>query len=608
MSETLLLLLIPALPLASAIILLATRLNRLAVSCLALSSIGLAALAVLIIQLNTASDFSPIQESWGTWLEVDSVTLNFAFYLDGLSLMMISIICGVGWLIHLFSVAFMAQDTGYQRYFGYLNLFVAAMLILVLADNLLLLYLGWEGVGLCSYLLIGFWHSKRANNMAANKAFIMTRIGDTAMLIGLLLLFWQFGSLDINHINQQALDLPPNSSLVNVSCLLLFIGAAGKSAQFPLQNWLPDAMAGPTPVSALIHAATMVTAGIYLIARNATLFGSALEVLNIIAIVGTITLLLGASAAMVQSDLKRILAYSTISQLGYMFLALGVGANAAASFHLMTHAFFKALLFLAAGALIYCLSHQHNIYKMGGLAKKMPWVSTAFIIGCAALSALPLLSGFFSKELILSHVIDQGHPWLWYGAVLGGFLTAFYSARLILLVFFGPIQQAPDRALPKTMAIVMASLILLSIFGGMLPESITRQFPASTPPLSLITHYLPIASPFLAIALAYWCWQRGVFTRSITSPIQKTLHTLLLNGWQFDQLYHLLFVRPYFIITQLNRHDIIDGLFRGIEVTMIMLHRLCSKSQTGSLRLYNATIIVFIVISLAWLIIGGTTA
>jgi len=603
-----LLLLIPALPLFGALTLLCLRLPRQVATCIALSSIGLSALAVLFIQWQTASDFTPIKASWGSWLTVDTFELNFTFYLDGLSLMMISIICGVGWLIHIFSAAFMATDQGHQRFFAYLNLFVAAMLVLVLADNLLLLYLGWEGVGLCSYLLIGFWHTKRANNIAANKAFIMTRVGDTAMLIGLLLLFWQFGSLNIEHINQQAAQLPSNGELVNLSCLLLFIGAAGKSAQFPLQNWLPDAMAGPTPVSALIHAATMVTAGIYLIARHASLFASALEVLNIIAIVGTITLLLGASAAMVQSDLKRILAYSTISQLGYMFLALGVGANAAASFHLMTHAFFKALLFLAAGALIHCLAHQHNIYKMGGLLKKMPIVSVAFIIGCAALSALPMLSGFFSKELILSHVIEQGHHWLWLGGVLGGFCTAFYSARLILLVFFGPVQQVPDRPIPKLMSVVMACLILLSLLGGILPASIALQFPASTPQLSLLTHYLPIASPFLAITLAYVCWRRGVFTAPITSPFRKNFHQVLLDGWRFDSLYNTLFVRPYFSLTRINRHDIIDTFYRAIETMMVALHRLSSSTQNGSLRLYNASIILFVVVGVAWLILtGGAT-
>lgn len=601
-----LLLLIPAVPLISATLLFSLRLPKQLVSILAISSIGIAALAVLFIQLMTASNFTPLSASWGNWLAIGDFQLSFTFYLDALSLMMISIICGVGWLIHVFSIPFMAQDANYQRYFSYLNLFVAAMLILVLADNLLLLYLGWEGVGLCSYLLIGFWYKKRTNNIAANKAFIMTRIGDTAMLIGLLLLFWQFGSLNINEINQQAIrQTIGNDWLISLSCLLLFIGAAGKSAQFPLQNWLPDAMAGPTPVSALIHAATMVTAGIYLIARNAALFSNAVDVLHLIAIAGTITLLLGASAAMVQTDLKRILAYSTISQLGYMFLALGVGANAAASFHLMTHAFFKALLFLAAGALIHCLAHQHNIYKMGGLAKKMPIITCSFVVGCSALSALPLLSGFFSKELILSNVIAQGYYWLWLGGVIGGFCTAFYCARLILLVFFGPTQQTPDKPTPKLMSVVMGCLILLSIIGGIMPNSIALQFPSGPDELSLLTHYLPIISPFLAISLAYWCWQRGVFTKQLKSGVILTMHQFLLNGWQFDRLYDVLFVRPYLFITQLNKRDIIDGFYRTIESLMMLLHRVSSKTQNGSLRFYNASIILFVMVSVAWLILTG---
>jgi len=601
-----LLTLIPIVPFLSALILFSVRLPKILVTTLAVSSIGVAALCVLAIQLTSATDFTPIQAVLGQWLDVAGVKLSFAFYLDGLSLMMISIICGVGWLIHVFSAAFMQQDCDYRRYFCYLNLFVAAMLILVLADNLLLLYLGWEGVGLCSYLLIGFWHDKRSNNIAANKAFIMTRIGDTAMLLGLLLLFWQFGSLNISEINQQAaLQMGTNDVMINLSCLLLFIGAAGKSAQFPLQNWLPDAMAGPTPVSALIHAATMVTAGIYLIARNISLFSAANDTLQLIAVVGTITLLLGASAAMVQSDLKRILAYSTISQLGYMFLALGVGANGAASFHLMTHAFFKALLFLAAGALIYCMHHQHNIFKMGGLARKMPVVTAAFVTGCAALSALPLLSGFFSKELILGQVISGDHWWLWLGGVLGGFCTAFYSARLVLVVFFGPVQQQPNKKVPIMMSAVLVALIMLSIFGGMMPASINAQFPAASVELTPLQHYLPIASPFIAMALAFLCWRSGLFGAPLKSPLVRTLHSWLLNGWQFDWLYQQIFVRPYFFITRLNRHDIIDGFYRAIERLMLALHRLTSLTQNGSLRLYNASILLFVLGALAWVILSG---
>lgn len=600
-----LLLAVPTLPLLSALILLLFPLPKQLVTVVALSSVTLAAVAVLIIQLNTATDFAAVHHIFGQWLTIGTFDLNFGFYLDPLSLMMISVISGVGALIHLFSISFMNDDLRYQRYFSYLNLFVAAMLILVLADNLLLLYLGWEGVGLCSYLLIGFWFKERANNRAANKAFIMTRIGDTAMLIGLLIIFWQFGTLDIQRINSDAQSQwLANSNIANLSCLLLFIGAAGKSAQLPLQNWLPDAMAGPTPVSALIHAATMVTAGIYLVSRNIALFQIAADTLYLIAIIGTLTLLLGASAAMVQSDLKRILAYSTVSQLGYMFLALGVGATAAANFHLMTHAFFKALLFLGAGALIHSLDHQHNIFKMGGLRTKLPLIAGVFIIGCAALSSLPLLSGFYSKELILSQVMANNHSWLWAGGVLGAFLTAFYSARLVLVVFWGPLKQQPSTPLPKPMSLVLTLLIILSIAGGVMPEGIARIFPFEQANLSPLAHYLPLLTPFVAMALAYWCYQRGIFGGKLKSPLRQRLHQFLLSGWRFDDLYQAIFVRPFFALTRLNKDDLVDKCYGLLESSMIIIHRVASRTQTGSLRLYNATLLILAIIGLAWLIFG----
>ena len=380
-----LLALIPLLPLFSALILLFSNLPKLGVSILAVGSV--AGVAFISLFLNfifwKQSDFI-LTASLGTWINIAQLKISFGLYLDPLSLVMITIVSGVGALIHLYSIGFMYQENDFKRYFTYLNLFVSAMLFLVLADNLLLLYLGWEGVGLCSYLLIGFWYQDRNNNLAANKAFLMTRIGDTAMAIGLFLLFTQLGTLDIQEIQIKAHSVwslnNDNNTMASICCLLLLGGAVGKSAQLPLQNWLPDAMAGPTPVSALIHAATMVTAGIYLIARNSQLFQLAPDVLYLVALIGTFTLLLGASAAMVQTDLKRILAYSTISQLGYMFLALGVGAGASAVFHLMTHAFFKALLFLSAGALIYSLHHEHNIFKMGGLLKKLPVVAMSFAL------------------------------------------------------------------------------------------------------------------------------------------------------------------------------------------------------------------------------------
>lgn len=610
--------LIVALPILSAILLLLVPLNPRVAAVLATLSVTGSALAVATIQLVTTPDFAVVIAIPATWLNLGqpSLSLNFGLYLDALSLMMISIITGVGSLIHLYSVAFMAKDPGVQRYFAYLNLFVGAMLLLVLADNLLLLYLGWEGVGLCSYLLIGFWSKERANNRAANKAFITTRIGDTALLIGLLMIFWQFGSLNIAQINHNAaavwpLDSANNSNVANICTLLLFIGAAGKSAQLPLQNWLPDAMAGPTPVSALIHAATMVTAGIYLVVRLFALFQQASATLQLIAVVGTLTLLLGASAAMVQNDLKRILAYSTISQLGYMFLALGVGATAAASFHLMTHAFFKALLFLSAGALIHGLNHQHNIFKMGGLRRLMPMVFLSFVVGAAALSSLPLLSGFFSKERILNEVLLSGHPWLWLGAIVGAFMTAFYSARLILVVFFGRLKQAPSSQLPRLMAAVLLILSGLTIVGGLMPASLellllttTSSLPPAIPVWAhSLAEAIAISTPFTAIILAYFCFIRGVFGTQLRLHWQQRLHSFLTNGWYFDLIYQRLIIDPFFALTKLNKKDLFDQIYRTIEAAMLTCHRQLSRSQTGSLRLYNGVLILFAVAAIGWMLI-----
>jgi NADH-quinone oxidoreductase subunit L len=308
----------------------------------------------------------------------------------------------------------------------------------------------------------------------------------------------------------------------------------------------------------------------------------------------------------VQSDLKRILAYSTISQLGYMFLALGVGATAAANFHLMTHAFFKALLFLGAGGLIHCLDHQHNIFKMGGLRKSMPLITSVFIIGCAALASLPLLSGFYSKELILSQVIGNGFNWLWAGGLLGAFMTAFYSARLVLVVFFGQLKQQPSAILPKSMGIVLTILIGLSIIGGIMPSGLARLFPVNDYSMSSLHHYLPIITPFIALALAYWSYRRGLFGGTIKSPLVAGLHQLLLSGWRFDQLYQTLLVAPFFALTQLNRKDLIDKGYRLLESLMINLHSVASRTQTGSLRLYNASLLILVIIGIAWLIFSGS--
>ena len=341
----------------------------------------------------------------------------------------------------------------FSRFFAYMNLFIGSMLILVLADNLLLLYLGWEGVGLCSYLLIGFWYKEPANDAAARKAFIITRIGDTAMIIGLFLLFFSFRTLNINDLMQQASSKwVAGSPLAVISALLLLGGAIGKSAQFPLQTWLPDAMAGPSPVSALIHAATMVTAGVYLIARTHVLFALAPVVQTLVAVIGAITLVIAGLSALTQHDLKRVLAYSTISQIGYMFVALGVGAWQAAIFHFMIHALFKALLFLSGGVVILLLHEEHDLFKMGGLRKLMPAVFITFLIGSASLSALPLITaGFYSKDQILWYAFSasNGNLWLWLAAIVGAFITSLYTFRMVFLAFYGEVKTLPTQQAGK---------------------------------------------------------------------------------------------------------------------------------------------------------------
>lgn len=394
---------IPALPLAGfvTLALFGDRIPRSYVSRIAVGTVGIGALLALLYAfrffVSPPTNYGVQQHLW-SWIHVDNFDADAALRLDALSLVMVLVVTVVGFLIHIYSTEYMADDKSYTRFFAYLNLFVAAMLTLVLADNLLFLFLGWEGVGLCSYLLIGFWYEDPKNGRAAAKAFLVTRIGDAAMLVGMLLLFWHFGTLHIQSL-LNGVESQGSSWYVTTAALLLLGGAIGKSGQVPLQVWLPDAMAGPTPVSALIHAATMVTAGVYLIARMNPVFTNAPLVQHLVAVIGAVTLLIAGLCALAQSDIKRVLAYSTISQIGYMFLALGVGAWSAGMFHFFTHAIFKALLFMAAGAIIVALHHEQDMFKMGGLRRRMPLVFGTYLIGAISLAALPLVTaGFYSKD------------------------------------------------------------------------------------------------------------------------------------------------------------------------------------------------------------------
>lgn len=566
-------------------------------------SVGLSALttAWIIVQFNVAPPEGGVytQVLW-QWMNVDGFTPSFTLYLDGLSLTMLGVVTGVGFLIHLFASWYMRGEEGYSRFFSYTNLFITSMLFLVLGDNLLFLYFGWEGVGLCSYLLIGFYYSNPNNGNAALKAFIVTRIGDVFMAIGLFLLFMHLGTLNI----QELMVLAPQKYVAGdawlwIATLMLLGGAVGKSAQLPLQTWLADAMAGPTPVSALIHAATMVTAGVYLIARTHGLFLLTPEILELVGIVGGVTLVLAGFAALVQTDIKRILAYSTMSQIGYMFLALGVGAWDAAIFHLMTHAFFKALLFLASGAVINACHHEQNIFKMGGLWKKLPLAYASFLVGGAALAALPLVTaGFYSKDEILWEAFASGHQWLLYAGLAGAFLTSIYTFRLIFIAFHGEAKTEAHAGHGAAHWLPLSVLIVLSTFigalitpplAGVLPESVGHAGGEAQHSLEIASGAIALAGILLA-ALLFLGKRRFVSAVAQSAP-GRFLGAWWFAAWGFDWLYDKLFVKPYLLITRLLGHDPIDSGIGLIPRIVRGGNGLLSSSQTGQLRWYAVSLV-----------------
>lgn len=597
---------IPALPLASAIILIlaGARLPKSIVAWLGAGSVGLAGLCVAMTARTFLANHEVLELTLWTWLTVNTFTADIGFYVDGLTVVMMSVITGVGFLIHLYSIEFMWEDDSFARYFAYMNLFVAAMLLLVMADNLLLLYLGWEGVGACSYLLVGFWYKDSENGKAARKAFVVTRIGDTAMALGLFLLLTELGTLQIQPMLAAAADQwHVGDTLPLVASLLLLGGAVGKSAQLPLHTWLPDAMAGPTPVSALIHAATMVTAGVYLIARHHALFLLSPVALEAVAWVGLLTLLLAAFTAIAQHDIKRILAYSTISQIGYMFLGLGVGAFSAGIFHLMTHAFFKALLFLAAGAVIHCLHHEHNIFRMGGLRSRLPVPFWSFMIGSAALAALPFTSGFYSKDAILLAAWESSGngTWLWLGGLLGALLTAIYSFRLVFVVFFGEAKTEPDRQLGWRMKLPLSLLCALSITGGWILLPLTGVFPPlAETPVNHTIEYIGIGIPLLGLVIAYLLFlsKQVSVDRLLESQPGQTISAFLYDGWRLDALYNRIWVQPFCRLSYWWRNEPVDSVYNAVVTASRWGHRGLISLQTGELRWY-ATSMVFALILLA---------
>ncbi len=606
--------LIPALPLFSFIILaiFGLNMNRKLIAFLGCATVGLSALLTIwmgITFINNPPAGHFYEQTLWTWLSVGGFSPSIALYLDPLSLIFTFVITFVSFLIHWYSTEFMEGDEGYPRFFAYMNLFVFSMLMLVLGNNLLLLYLGWEGVGLCSFLLIGFWYKDRENCYAARKAFIVTRIGDTAMIIGLFLLVKNFNTLNIREILTQAPDLwSPGASGAFWASILLLGGACGKSAQLPLQTWLPDAMAGPTPVSALIHAATMVTAGVYLIARTHVLYELAPVVQLLVAIIGAATLLIAGCSALVQRDIKRVLAYSTISQIGYMFLALGVGAWSAAVFHFMIHAFFKALLFLAAGAVILAMHHEHDMFKMGGLRKKMPVTFWTFLFGAGALAAIPLVTaGFYSKDQILFFAMasTKGSLWLWLAGFIGAFLTAVYTFRMVFVTFFGTQKMEIHYHVRNNIKIPLIILGILSLIAGFV--EIPHSWGHFTPFSDLLDTALPqvqiaagmestemilqIITAIIALSGVYLAWhfflkKPEAAYRFKTSGFGKRLYRFLFLGWMFDQLYDTLLVRPTVWLSKIDKHDFVDRIYGGIGNLNLLLNKSFSRTQNGFLRWY----------------------
>ncbi|MFA6135267.1 MAG: NADH-quinone oxidoreductase subunit L [Phycisphaerae bacterium] len=622
--------LIPALPLAGFLaLLIGRRLPHGLVATIGCGSVAAAAALSLwlagtfIAHPPRSGEFS--QTLW-TWMNVAGFTPTVGLRLDALSLVMIVVVTVVAFLIHLFSITHMAGEEGYGRFFAYMNLFVGCMLILVLADNLLLLYLGWEGVGLCSYLLIGFWYKNSANGRAAMKAFIVTRVGDAAMAVGLFLIYASLGTLDIADIASRAgAQWPVGSGLAVAAAALLLGGAVGKSAQLPLQTWLPDAMAGPSPVSALIHAATMVTAGVYLIARMNVIFSLAPVVQGVIVVIGAATMLLAACSAMVQHDIKRVLAYSTISQIGYMFMALGIGAWGAAILHFATHAFFKALLFLAAGVVIQRLGDEHDMFRMGGLRKQLPLTFWTFLGGAISLSAvLPVTAGAYSKDAILSLTYlaptELGRA-AFVAAMVGVLLTSLYTFRMVFLTFFGPSQGCATGRRRTAEAIPLILLAIVAAFGGLIeyPQahfgwpSLARFVDAtaaepSGPAADSMVHLIGAAATGLSLlgliaAAVLYIGPRRWPARLAAGGTGAAVHRFWLGGWGFDRLYDRLLVRPFLAAARINKGDFVDYFYRAIGETNLLLNALVARSQSGKTRQYVAGIAIGAILLVAIMVL-----
>ena len=628
--------LIPVIPLLGSVIvgLMGRSMRRIFVTLIACGAASLALLlsvACVWRLLSLPSQARVLRQSLGTWIAAGDFSAGFGFLFDPLSGIMTLVVSGIGLLIHLYSVGYMGEDRDYHRFFSLLNLFLAAMLVLVLADNYLFLFVGWEGVGLCSYLLIGFWFERPAAASAGTKAFLVNRVGDAAALVGLIWILLLFGSLDFETVFGEASKTLSHGSLVaTVLPLLLFIGATGKSAQLPLYVWLPDAMEGPTPVSALIHAATMVTAGVYLVARSAPLFQLAPVSLEIVAWVGGLTALYAASIALVQTDIKRIIAYSTISQLGYMFLGLGVGAYAAGIFHLMTHAFFKALLFLAAGSVIHALGGEQDVRRMGGLRRSLGVTAGSFLVGALANAGIVPFAGFWSKDEILVAAYTSGHRLLWLLGALTAAGTGLYMFRLYFLAFEGRSRLNPHAAhhlheAPWSMRLPLVLLALGSAtvgFLGVPPNSgLFHRFldpvfpvaaheggqaaPGSGIGLALVALALAIAG--IIVAFRYYLQDTG--KPEALAARYPALHRLLLHRYWVDELYDHLVVRPTALMARALSVSVdarvIDGSVDGVATLVGRAGDILRRFQTGHVPAYVLSILTGVVVLLGYLAFHG---
>ncbi len=635
--------LIPLFPLVGFLIngLLLGRLSRPVVNLIACGTVFASFVISLMVFFDLKAlppDYRILEQVLFTWIPSGNFHVNFGLMVDPLSAVMILVVTGVGLLIHIYSTGYMAHDKDFGRFFTYMNLFMFSMLTLVLANNFLLMFVGWEGVGLCSYLLIGFWYHKQSASDAGKKAFIVNRIGDFGFLIGMFIIFWQVGSLDFRVVMEQApLVFVAGGTLITTACLLLFVGATGKSAQIPLYVWLPDAMEGPTPVSALIHAATMVTAGVYMIVRTNVLFMMAPDALLVIAIVGATTAIFAATIGLAQNDIKRVLAYSTVSQLGYMFLACGVAAFSAGIFHLMTHAFFKALLFLGAGSVIHAMSDEQDMRNMGGLKKYIKITYITMFIATLAISGIPGLSGFFSKDEILwkSFSSQHGHPIFWVIGVVTAGLTAFYMFRLIFLTFFG--KERMDNKTrdhihesPKAMTVPLMVLAVLSIIGGWIgmPHilGVTNYFEHWLEPIvsggtghEAASHALASAgsdagmewglmafSVILVLISIYFAWLFYKSKTELATSLKNKMsgiHNLLLNKYYVDEIYGAIVVRPLVFISMLlwKIFDviIIDGMINAAAQVYDGASDLFRRIQSGRVRSYATMFVIGVVALMA---------